>query len=120
MNSRTLVISLAVLFVGVAACDSDSKTTPPPASPGVSAPSQSPTPATNVSPSAPAAVAPTATAAADSPRFKEGDKVRVLWGGRWYPAEVLSVRGKDRFKIHYDNYGSKWDEVVGGAKIKSR
>ncbi len=46
-----------------------------------------------------------------------GDKAQVLWKGSWYPAQVLKVNGDQCF-IHYDNYGSNWDEWVGPDRIK--
>ena len=37
-----------------------------------------------------------------------------------YTATVIQVVGKDQYKIHYDNYEAKWDEVVGPARIRGR
>lgn len=52
-------------------------------------------------------------------RFKVGDSVDVKWKGSWYPASVLSVKN-GRYKIHYDGYGSNWDEWVSDDRIRSR
>jgi RNA binding chromodomain-containing protein/agenet domain-containing protein len=46
-----------------------------------------------------------------------GDKAQVLWKGTWYPATVLKAKGAECF-IHYDGYGSNWDEWVGPDRIK--
>lgn len=46
-----------------------------------------------------------------------GDKAQVLWKGTWYPASVLKAKGSQCF-IHYDGYGSNWDEWVGPNRIK--
>jgi hypothetical protein len=49
--------------------------------------------------------------------LSEGDPVKVLWKGAWYPAHVLRVKG-DRLYIHYDGYDSSWDEWVGRDRYK--
>jgi hypothetical protein len=46
-----------------------------------------------------------------------GDKAHVLWKGTWYPASVLKAKGTECF-IHYDGYGSNWDEWVGPDRIR--
>lgn len=46
-----------------------------------------------------------------------GDKAEVLWKGSWYPAHVLKGKGAECY-IHYDGYGSNWDEWVGPDRIK--
>jgi hypothetical protein len=48
---------------------------------------------------------------------KAGDKAEVLWKGTWYPAMVLKAKS-DQCYIHYDGYGSNWDEWVGPDRIK--
>lgn len=114
MQSSTLTRLLSGFVVIASACNPDEKSPAPPPPPVVAAsPSQPPlAPPTT-------GVAVTSTSASTQ-RFSAGDKVSVYWGRRWYPATVLAVRGPDSFKVHYDNYGSKWDEVVGGRKIKAR
>ncbi len=52
-------------------------------------------------------------------KLKAGDKVKVLWGKRYWAATILSVVGKNRFSIHYDGYGPEWDEVVGPSRIRT-
>lgn len=65
-------------------------------------------------------VAGASAPAASASKFSAGDAVQVLWKGTWYPAQVLSVVGNGSYKIHYDGYGSSWDEVVGPGRIKAR
>jgi len=49
--------------------------------------------------------------------FNEGDPVSILWHGSWYPAHVLRARG-NKIYIHYDGYGSNWDEWVGPTRYR--
>lgn len=58
--------------------------------------------------------------AAAAGTYKVGDKVLVSWKGQNWPAQVIAVPSKDHYKIHYDNYASSWDEVVGPDRIKGR
>ncbi len=53
-----------------------------------------------------------------SGKFVVGQKVEVLWKGKYYPATVLSVTG-DQYKIHYDGFSAKWDETVGPSRIRA-
>jgi hypothetical protein len=46
-----------------------------------------------------------------------GDKAQVLWKGKWYPAQVMQVKGSQCY-IHYDGYSNSWDEWVGPSRIK--
>jgi len=46
-----------------------------------------------------------------------GDKAQVEWKGSWYSAKVLKA-ADDRCYIHYDGYGSNWNEWVGPDRIK--
>jgi hypothetical protein len=52
--------------------------------------------------------------------YKVGDKLNVEWKGKTYPATIIGVAGPDKYRIHYDNYESSWDEVVGPSRIKGR
>jgi hypothetical protein len=47
------------------------------------------------------------------------DKVKVKWGGTWWDAEIIEV-GNNQYKIHYDNYGSNWDEWVKTDRIQAK
>ena len=66
-----------------------------------------------------AKVTPTAAdaGAAAAVGFKVGDKVSVEWKGGWWPAKILAI-GNGKYKVHYDNYGSEWDEFVGPSRVK--
>ncbi len=61
--------------------------------------------------------APAAAGAAGD--FKVGDKVTVEWKGALYPATITAVRG-NLYAIHYDGWGSEWDETITTARIKGR
>jgi hypothetical protein len=51
--------------------------------------------------------------------FRGQGEVDVWWRGAWWPAIVLERRG-DRFRVHYDGWGSEWDEVVDSERIRER
>ena len=48
---------------------------------------------------------------------KVGDHLMVEWKGKYYPATVQQVVGKDQYFIHYDGYENSWDETVGPSRI---
>ncbi len=49
--------------------------------------------------------------------YKVGDTVQVLWEEKWYAATILElIDGK--YKVHYDGWESKWDEVVDVSRMK--
>ncbi len=50
---------------------------------------------------------------------KAGDKVEVLWKGKYYAATVKEVKDGKWF-IHYDGYGDNWDEWVGADRIAQK
>lgn len=52
--------------------------------------------------------------------YKIGDRVRVEWHGQMYPAVVTGIVGQERYRIHYDGYGSEWDETVGLSRIQAK
>src|SRR5690348_7207331 len=54
-----------------------------------------------------------------SPSWKSNDEVEVEWRGSWWPAVILERRS-DRWLVHYEGYGSDWDEVVGADRIRER
>jgi len=68
-------------------------------------------------PGAPAAPPAEAKAATESGSLSVGSKVSVQWDGRWFPATILAVEGPGRYRIHYDGWGSDWDEVVGPDRM---
>jgi hypothetical protein len=44
-------------------------------------------------------------------------KIEVLWGNRWWAAEVLQVKGNQSY-IHYTGYGDNFDEWVTPDRIR--
>jgi hypothetical protein len=77
-------------------------------------------------PSAPTLIVPIADAplstVAQRPfdrRFANGDRVEVLWNGRWWPAVVLESR-TSRWLVHYEGYADDWDETVDADRIRER
>lgn len=62
---------------------------------------------------------PAASAGAPS-QYKVGDRVRVRWRGSVYAAVVQEVPGPDRLRIHYEGYGSEWDETVDIERVVGR
>lgn len=54
--------------------------------------------------------------------YQVGDYVLVEWGEDklLYPAYIVERRGKSHFRIHYEGYASRWDEVVPLPRIKGR
>jgi hypothetical protein len=71
-------------------------------------------------PEPPAKVRAKALAAAKTNVFKIGDKVRVEWHGQIYSATITAIVGQERYRVHYEGYGSEWDEIVGLARIQPR
>jgi hypothetical protein len=57
-------------------------------------------------------------AVADATPYKAGDTVSVQWKGTWYKCSVLEVKD-DKFKIHYEGWGSEWDEWVGTDRMRA-
>ena len=53
--------------------------------------------------------------------YRVGDHVLVEWEtGKSYPAYVLEVNGRSRYRVHFEGYDSRWDEDVGIDRIVSR
>lgn len=70
--------------------------------------------------SAPAASATARSAPlARALQFGVGDRVEVEWHGSWWRATILEVEG-NRYRIHYDGYGSEWDELVAEDRVRAR
>lgn len=49
--------------------------------------------------------------------FKVGDRVRVRWRGSVYSGAIVSRSGPSKLLVHYDGYGSEWDEIVPEDRI---
>lgn len=64
-------------------------------------------------------VATTSDPTGEGGAWKAREEVEVEWRGSWWPAVVLEKRG-DRWLVHYEGYGSDWDEVVGPDRIRER
>jgi hypothetical protein len=73
-----------------------------------------------VHPEPPAKVRAKAAAAAKTNVHKVGDRVRVEWHGQLYPAVILEIVGHEQYRIHYEGYGTEWDETVGLARIQPK
>lgn len=59
--------------------------------------------------------APTApTPRSQSPRRRS---VEVLWGGTWWPAEILETRSS-LTKVRYTGWGPEWDEWIEPARMR--
>jgi hypothetical protein len=43
--------------------------------------------------------------------------VEVQWGGTWWPASILMTT-RDQYLIHYEGWGTEWDEWVGQDRIR--
>jgi hypothetical protein len=53
--------------------------------------------------------------------YRVGDHVLVEWEeGKSYPAYVLEVNGRGRYRVHFEGYDSRWDEEVGIDRIVGR
>lgn len=55
---------------------------------------------------------------ADMSQLKVGDTVNVLWKGQYYAATIMQTE-PDRCFVHYNGYGSSWDEWVTPGRIKN-
>jgi hypothetical protein len=69
--------------------------------------------------SGPALDAAAATPRAPGLHRSVGERVEVEWQGSWWPATVLEVHA-ERYLVHYDGYGSEWDELVGEERVRDR
>jgi len=73
-----------------------------------------------VRPDPPAKVRQKALEAAQTNTYRVGDQVRVDWRGRFYPAQIIDVVGKEKYRVHFDGYGDEFDENVGLARMQAR
>jgi hypothetical protein len=88
-------------------------------------------PSETVRPNVPPTATPGATGGQARPPSKPGSardaapvpsdvtSVDVLWGGRWYEATILRRQG-ERTLIHYDGWGSNFDEWVTPDRLRPR
>ncbi len=54
--------------------------------------------------------------------YQVGDHVLVEWGEDHllYTAFITEVRDRSRYRVHYEGYPSRWDEIVDLTRIKGR
>lgn len=52
-------------------------------------------------------------------RYKQGQRVRVRWHGKVYPATIVEVLGDERYRVHYEGFGDEWDETIDVSRIKA-
>lgn len=54
--------------------------------------------------------------------YQVGDHVLVEWGEDQllYPAFIIEVKEQSRYRVHYEGYPTRWDEVVPLPRIKGR
>lgn len=52
------------------------------------------------------------------PVYKEGQKIEVLWEGKYYPAEITAVNDAFMY-IHYTGYDNSYDEWVMYDRIRT-
>jgi hypothetical protein len=71
-------------------------------------------------PEPPPKVRAKALQAAQTNRYKSGDRVRVEWHGQLYSATITAIVGQERYRVRYDGYGPEWDETVEIARIQPR
>ncbi|MGZ3452381.1 MAG: hypothetical protein ACXVEF_22420 [Polyangiales bacterium] len=48
--------------------------------------------------------------------YQNGEAVFVEWKGSWWAAHVTAVKGTS-YAIHYDGWGTEWDETVGTSRL---
>ena len=51
-------------------------------------------------------------------RYKPGQRVRVTWHGRVYHATIVDALSDERYRVHYEGFGSEWDETIDVSRIK--
>ena len=61
--------------------------------------------------------APAGPVAGADGTWKQGDRLEVEHRSFWYPAQIVAVDGQ-RYKIHYDGYGSGDDEWVDASRMR--
>lgn len=59
---------------------------------------------------------PSGSAGAPS-TYSVGDRVRVRWRDSVYPAMVVALRSGGQLLVHYDGYGSEWDELIADERV---
>jgi hypothetical protein len=62
---------------------------------------------------------PSGSAGAPS-AFIVGDRVRVRWRGSNYAATIVALVPPGNMTVHYEGYGSEWDETVPEDRIAGK
>jgi hypothetical protein len=52
--------------------------------------------------------------------YSVGDRVRVRWRDSVYAATIVALAGSGQLRVHYDGYGTEWDEVVSEERVLGR
>jgi hypothetical protein len=73
-----------------------------------------------VHPEPPPKVQAKALEAAQTNLYKIGDRVRVEWHGQLYPAQIVGIVGREKYRVHYEGYGDEWNETVGLSRIQPK
>lgn len=71
-------------------------------------------------PEPPTKVRNKALEAAQTNTYRVGDQVRAEWRGRYYPAQIVDVVGKERYRVHYEGYPTEFDENVDKNRVQAR
>lgn len=50
--------------------------------------------------------------------FAVGDKVKIKWGGTWYPGVVKEVTPNGKWRVSYDGWSSAYDEIVDKDRLR--
>jgi hypothetical protein len=49
--------------------------------------------------------------------YRNGERVQVYWGDRWWNAKIVKKRG-DMYYVNYEGYGRNWNEWVGMDRVR--
>lgn len=71
-------------------------------------------------PEPPEKVRRTSVEAAKTNQYKIGDRVKVEWHSHNYPAVVVGVVGRERYRVHFEGYGNEWDINVPRDRIQAK
>lgn len=52
--------------------------------------------------------------------YRVGDRVKVTWRGSAYPALIVEVIARDRFRVSYEGHEEQWNETVSLDRIVGR
>jgi hypothetical protein len=62
---------------------------------------------------------PTGSAGAPS-AYVVNDRVRVRWRGSNYVATIVAITAAGNLTVHYEGYGSEWDETIPEDRITGK